>query len=72
MASLVDMKDECDQKVRKFTRFLRKYNPAALPASALASNKNNWTNAVDEALEDLVKAMPLKNYAPSTVKLLVQ
>ena len=57
MSALVDMKDACDAKVRRFTRLLRRYDPTAYPPSALITYKSSWTSEATNALEELVDAI---------------
>ena len=57
MSALVDMKDACDARVRRFTKLLRRYDPTAYPPSALNTNKSSWTSEVTDALEELVDAI---------------
>ena len=57
MTALVDMKDACDAKVRRFTRLLRRYDPADFQPSALVTNKSSWTSEATNALEELVDAI---------------
>ena len=57
MSALVDMKDACDAKVRRFTRLLRRYDPTAFQPSALVTNKSSWTSEATNALEELVDAI---------------
>ena len=57
MSALVDMKDACDARVRRFTKLLRRDDPTAYPPSALNTNKSSWTSEVTDALEELVDAI---------------
>ena len=57
MSTLVDIKDACVTKVRRFTRLLRRFDPAVLQPIALMNNKSNWMSSVNDALEELVDAI---------------
>ena len=57
MSSIVDLKDVCHSKVRRFTRLMRRYEPAVYQPSALVSNRSSWTEEANNALDELVESI---------------
>ena len=50
-------KTECDGKIRKFNRLLRKYEPNDYGEHSVARNNAEWTREVSIALDDMVDSI---------------
>ena len=50
-------KEDCDAKIRKFNRLLRRYDPGPLEPSAVQQKEAEWSRELSSALDDLVDSI---------------
>ena len=50
-------KEGCDAKIRKFNRLMRRYDPAPLEPDVVQDMKNDWSQELSIALDDLVDSI---------------
>ena len=50
-------KEDCDAKIRKFNRLIRRYDPGPLEPVAIQMNKSEWLKELSNALDDLVDSI---------------
>ena len=50
-------KEDCDAKIRKFNRLIRRYDPGPLEPDAVQQNRAEWSRELSSALDDLVDSI---------------
>ena len=50
-------KEDCDAKIRKFNRLVRRYDPVPLEPDAVQAKEKDWSKELSTALDDLVESI---------------
>ena len=61
---LNEARDSCDNKIRKYNRLLRRYDPSKVAPGTVKLNHNKWEDEISAALDtvvDSIESMVLKH-----------
>ena len=59
--NIQEVKEDCDAKIRKFDRLIRRYDPGPLKPDAVQRNEAEWSREISSALDDLVDSIETMN-----------